>query len=56
MEKKHPGEIVAAHLMRGVEQRRREALHKARKGAAREECRSIVHAWLERHGYPLGQG
>jgi hypothetical protein len=51
-----PGEIIAARLSRSREQRRRDALHEARKGAAREECRAIVHAWLERHGYPLGQG
>jgi hypothetical protein len=51
-----PGEIIAARLSRSREQRRRDALDKARKGAAREEFRAIVHAWLERHGGDRANG
>jgi hypothetical protein len=56
MEKQSPGEIIAARLSRSREQRRRDALDKARKGLAREEFRAIVHAWLDRHSFKRPQG
>ena len=56
MEKKHPGEIVAAQLMAGVERRRLKALRDVREGTPREEFQGIIHLWLEKHSHRRGQG
>ncbi len=52
MEKKHPAEIVAEHLKRSVEQRRLEALRKAREG---DTC-AIIYLWYDRYGFVQRQG
>jgi hypothetical protein len=56
MEKKHPAQIVADHLMRGVERRRLKALRDVREGTPREEFQGIIHLWLEKHSHRRGQG
>jgi hypothetical protein len=56
MEKKHPAEIVAATLLRGVERRRIKALGDVHEGTPREEFQGIVYLWLDRHGFKRPQG
>jgi len=56
MEKKHPGEIVAAQLMAGVERRRLKALRDVREGTPREEFQAIIYLWLDKHGYRRARG